>query len=255
MSTPPAINLSTDLYHCRLGRRELDALFTVAGQGFQPNEIKISHERHNRTFTEATLTDLEATVRAAPVPGDPDTWNNLTFTATDPAGRRTVTMSLSPKKVTTTVTGTDATLVYGTDAQIRLFLVHDTIGGQTSPKRMPSPSLTGTIIVGMLLICVLAVAWAKAAKGGDAGESMKDLIDASGPFIVTGYALLALGAFLHTAAVLRSSRGVLAPTRFLPTGGVWRRLSTMEKLTGVGVFVAALAAAGTLISAATDLFK
>ncbi|MEU9272739.1 hypothetical protein AB0E04_46245 [Streptomyces sp. NPDC048251] len=255
MSTPPAINLSTHLYRCRLGQRELDALFTVAGQGFQPGEIEFSHERHSRTFTAPTLADLVSDVRAAPLPGDPDTWNNLTFTATDPAGRRTVTMVLSPKKVTTTVTGTDATLVYGTDTQIRLYLVDDAIGGRTSRKGPSSPSLLGTLIVGVAIIFVLALAFSKAADGGKTGESIKNFLDAAGPFIVTGYGLLGLGAMLHTAALGLGSRGVLAPTRLLPTGGVWNRLSTMEKMTGIGVFVAALAAAGTLISAGTDLFK
>ncbi|MFF2719777.1 hypothetical protein [Streptomyces sp. NPDC058011] len=253
MSTPPAINLSTHLYRCRLGRRELDALFTVAGQGFQPGEIEFSHERHSRTFTEPTLAGLLATVRAAPLPGDPDAWDNLTFTATDPAGRRTVTISLSAKKVTTSVTGSDATLVYGTDTQIRLFLQDDAIGGRTSPKaRTPRP-LNWTVAVGVLIICVLAMAFSVVADGGRSGASVKNVLDACGPFIIVGYILLGLGTSLYTAALAWVSRGVLEPTRALPTGGLWNRLGAMEKIAAVGVLVAALAAVGTLISAGTDL--
>jgi hypothetical protein len=196
-----------------------------------------------------------STVRAAPVPGDPDTWDNLTFKATDPAGRRTVTMELSPKEVKTTVTGTDATLVYGTDAQIRLFLVDDTIGGRTSPKFPATMLMVWTVIVGVFIIMSLAVALAEVAKGGETGESMKNFLAGAGPFIVTGYALLGLSAVLHAMALVWVNRGALAPTRVLPTGGIWSRLSTMEKITGVGVLVAAVGVGGTLISAGTDLFK
>ncbi|WP_141753634.1 hypothetical protein [Streptomyces agglomeratus] len=256
MSTPPSINLSTHLYRCRLGRRELDALFTVAGQGFQPGEIEFSHERHSRTFTAPTLTDLVATVSAAPVPGDPDTWDNLTFTATDPAGRRTVTMLLSPKKVTTTVTGSDATLVYGADAQIRLFLLDDAIGGRTSPKAKPPRSLTWSLIIGVVLIFVLSGVLSVAVDADlEMKASIKSTIEAWAPFISYGYILLSLLAVLHAVALRRVTRGVLTPTRTLPTGGVWSRLSTMEKFTVVGVLVTAAAAVGTLISAGADLYK
>ncbi|WP_159002227.1 hypothetical protein [Streptomyces sp. NRRL B-3229] len=254
MTTPPNISLSTILHRCRLGRRELDALFTVAGQGYQPNEIVFRHFRHSRTFSAPTLADLIADVQAAPLPGDPNHWDNLSFTATDPAGRRTVTMSLSPKKVVTTVSGNDATLVYGTDAQIRLFLVDDAIGGRTSPKAPPSGPLNWVLVAGIALIFILALALSFEVDGGPAGDSVNKALEASGPFIVIGYGLLGFLAAVHGAANVWVSRGVLAPTRSLPTGGVWSRLAMPERIAVVGLLVAVAGSVGTLISAGTDLF-
>ncbi|MER5778357.1 hypothetical protein ABT144_29505 [Streptomyces sp. NPDC002039] len=258
MSTQPNINLVTHLYRCRLGRRELDALFTVAGQGFQPGEVELSHERHSSTFTAATLTDLVSVVRAAPLPGDPDAWDNLTFRATDPTGRRTVTLTLSPKRVTTAVSGSDATLVYGSDSQIRLFLLDGAVGGRPSPAL--GSSLGPAYVVLLFSVVTISMLWSAFVGAtrddiGNMSRRMGILIERSGSLLMAGYTFLGLCMVLHMLASVWVRRGVLAPTRVLPTGGIWSRLTAMEKITAAGVLVAAVAGVGTLISAGADLFK
>ncbi|MEU6299244.1 hypothetical protein [Streptomyces erythrochromogenes] len=248
--TTPVLNLVSLLHGCRLGSQQLDALFSVAGQGFQPGEIEFSHERNSRTFTAPTLADLIAAVRAAPLPGDPDHYDNLKFTATDPAGRRTVTMELTPKAVATRVTGTDATLVYGADSQIRIFLTDRSIGGAAGRTELSTGrSWLVVLATGVLTPLMAALLFINPGhvffdKGSD------------------GLRMLVVGAFLPLVlemwwwlAKSWTDRGVLTPTRILSTGSRWARLSTGERIAASGVLVALLAAIGTLISAGADILK
>lgn len=241
MATPPEITLARIYYGCRLGRRELDSLFTVASQGFQSSSIRLSHQRHNRTFTATTLTDLIAAVQAAPLPGNPDVWTNLTFTAADSGGRCGVTMRITDQEVDVTTTGTEPTWVYGLDVQIRIFLMNTAVGGRLSPK--PESNRYADIFLLFASLFTL--------------------------FVVRGtfgpYSLLWVGFLAGTAVVMvlrltrdgvksRASRARLVPVRDLPTGSMWQRLAPIEQITAVGVVVAAVAAVGTLASAASDLF-
>ncbi|MFD0432027.1 hypothetical protein ACFQ60_47020 [Streptomyces zhihengii] len=166
MTTPPGINLSTKMRYCRLGRRQLDALFTVASQGFQPSEVAVSHTRHNHTYTAGTLGALIAVVTAAPLPSPVDAWDNLRFTATDPSGRRSIEMDLSAKEVSTAVRGSDATLVYGAETQIRLFLQDKSVGGlpHGAQPGMPRGVAWFTAVAGFVLLYWL-VALALIANG------------------------------------------------------------------------------------------
>ncbi|MGW9374063.1 hypothetical protein ACWGVR_29115 [Streptomyces xanthophaeus] len=248
---PPAITLTLTYYKCRFGRRELDALFATAAQGFAPDELSFSHERHSRTFTANCLDDLIAAVCAAPLPGDPDEWTNLTFKATDPTGRRTVTLSLRRGSVDCEVTGTDATLVYGADAQIRLFIEDVSIGGvppieTSSIKKQFAWACALTFFVGNSLWTTLMV------SALTPGMQVHDYA-----VIILGalLCLIFLGATGRLAIQRRADRPVLEVVHELPTGTSWQRLQPIEKLTAYAVAVAAIAAVGTLVSAGTDVFK
>ncbi|MDH6711312.1 hypothetical protein P3T27_008070 [Kitasatospora sp. MAA19] len=247
MSTPPPTTLPGEYYRSRLGRRELDGLFATASEGFQPPEIVVSHERHHRTFSAPTLNDLVAMVQAAPLPGDPDEWDNLTYEATDPAGKRSITIRLTAERVDTHVTGSDTTLVYGSDSKIRIYLEHKRIGAIDSPmspaRKQMRKSLVGVATFGVLLW--YGYFWYTPAPG--AAPPPLTILG----LLTTVFFVLALKEWLQD----RSARGCLEPTRQLPTGSLWSRLPTMEKLTAIAALVAAVAAVGTLISAGTDLFK
>ncbi|MFC9268973.1 hypothetical protein ACFTXJ_14520 [Streptomyces zhihengii] len=255
MTTPPVINLSTKVWDCRLGRQQLDALFTVASQGFQPAEVEVSHTRHNHTYTAGTLGDLIAAVTAAPLPSPIDKWDNLRFTATDPTGRRSVEMALARKEVSVEVKGSDATMVYGTETQIRLFLQDEAVGGHPAGTTLPLPRLwvwMGALCV--LVMLYLTVSLTVMYGGGEVGAMVESALFLSlGPLVVV--LLLALFSMvLHMFIYARSTRALLVPTRDLPTGSAWSRLGAIEKITAVGVGVAAVAAIGTLLSAGADVF-
>ncbi|WP_097977895.1 hypothetical protein [Streptomyces sp. gb14] len=253
--TTPMLNLNSRLFRCRLGAQELAALFTVASQGFQPGEIEFSHERHNRTFTARTLADLISAVQAAPLPGDPDRYDNLAFTATDPAGRRTVAMRLTPQAVATRITGTDATLVYGTDSQIRLFLTDEAIGGQASSNARAKGFFERQVAsnMGLLLLSTLVVG--TAIKNADDSQQVLDAARTPATAMMWIFVAVNICLFGHDAVVARVTRGVLAPTRTLPSGNFWERLNSGERIAYAGVLVAILAATGTLISAGADVLK
>ncbi|MFE3676111.1 hypothetical protein [Streptomyces griseus] len=253
--TTPTLNLSHRLYRCRLGAQELAALFTVASQGFQPGEIEFSHERHSRTFTARTLADLISDVQAAPLPGNPDQYDNLTFTATDPAGRRTVVMKLTPQAVATRITGIDATLVYGTDSQLRIFLTDEAIGGQKSRTARAKGFFERQIATNMGLLLVSAVVVGTAVKDVDNSEQVLDSIRTPATAMMWVFLAVNICLFGHDAVVARVTRGVLAPTRTLPSGNFWDRLNSGERIAYAGVLVAILAATGTLISAGADVLK
>lgn len=245
--TNPPVTLPLTSYGCRLGRRELDSLFTTASQGFVSTEIEVSHERHSRVFSAPSLAELIAAVQAAPLPGNPEEWDNIKFTATDPSGGRTVTMHLTPQMVSATVTGTDANLVYGTHTQIRIFLEDKTIGGRDSPvsepRRQLRKSLTGLAVFGFMT--VYGVFWYTPEPGA-----------APPPLTFLGLIMTAIFGFAVKEWLQdRTSRGCLEPTRNLLVGSLWSRLPMMERLTAIAAMIAAVAAIGTLVSAGSDFFK
>ncbi|MFJ8074393.1 hypothetical protein ACIQ7Q_10780 [Streptomyces sp. NPDC096176] len=260
MCTPPALHLTLTLYRCRLGKRELGSLFTVASQGYAPGELQFSHERHSRTFTSATLAGLIADVQAAPLPGDPDVWANLTFTATDPAGRRTLTLRLTPDKADLTVTGTDATLVYGTQTQIMLFLTDEAIGGSRHAphKWYEMRRRLSTVLLPFLIVAWTLVLYFHPLEDPYLQPETAHLWPAALLLICACAVILLLVGLARLGGFLlreRATRGVLEPTQDLLPGSPWQQLSAIEKITAVGVAVAGVAAIGTLVAVADDIVK
>lgn len=260
-----AITLTPKYYRCRLGRRQIDNLFETASAGLNPGSVEVSTERDNRTFTAATLDDLVHAVREAPLPSDPDQWANLAFTAKDAADKCAVTMHLAPDHVDVSVSGSDPTWVYGADAQIRLFLENEAVGGSSKPRSEAHRKMRSASAGGFLwtFVLVYAVVWfpgsTAGAPPGAKGEALdmyvnKPLAPASLSILAVIALYFAIRAIQHWARD-RVLKGRLEVTSELPGGGWWRTLSTTEQLTAAGVLVAMLAALGTLISAGADVFK
>ncbi|MEU0190129.1 hypothetical protein ABZ250_09770 [Streptomyces afghaniensis] len=260
---PPAITLKHAYHRCRLGRRQLDGLFAIASSGFSADAVEFSTERHNRTFCAATLDHLVTAVSSAPLPGDPNHWDNLTFTAKEVSGKCAVRVELAPEVVEVAVTGTEPTWVYGADAQIRLFLEDEAIGGTTSSRseerrKMRSEASMAFFLTGLV---VYAVVWfpgsrmSSAPPGATGPEWENKPVPLPGLIFLAALALYAAGNAVRHWARDRAGRGYLAVTGELPSGSWWKTLSTAEQLSAVSVLIAVLAALGTIVSAGADVFK
>ncbi|QKZ18808.1 hypothetical protein [Streptomyces chartreusis] len=259
---PPAITLKHTYYRCRLGRRQLDGLFATASAGFSTDAVEISTERHNRIFRAPALDHLVAAVRSAPLPGDPDQWSNLTFTAQEASGKCAVSVQLMPEHVEVTVTGLDPTWVYGADAQIRLFLEDEAVGGSSKSRseahRKMRSAMGGAFLWTFMI--VYAVVWYPGSRvGAPPGATGAEWVNK--PLPLGSLLVLAMVALYFAVRTVqhwardRAGRGRLAVTGELPAGTWWKRLSTAEQLSAVGLLVTALATLGTLVSAGADVFK
>ncbi|WP_143052010.1 hypothetical protein [Streptomyces sp. 2131.1] len=259
---PPAITLKHTYYRCRLGRRQLDGLFATASSGFSTDAVELSTESHNRTFRAAALDDLVAAVRSAPLPGNPDQWSNLTFTAKEASGRCAVSVQLTPEHAEVTVTGSDPTWVYGADAQIRLFLEDEAVGG-SSKSRSEAHRKMRSAVGGVFLwtfVIVYAVVWYPGSRvgappGATGAEWVNKPLPLSSLLVLAMFALYFAVRAVQQWARDRAGRGRLAVTGELPAGSWWKTLSTAEQLSAVGLLAATLATLGTLVSAGADVFK
>ncbi|MFF2402693.1 hypothetical protein [Streptomyces goshikiensis] len=257
-----AITLKHVYYRCRLGRRQLDALFVTASAGFGGSGIEYSTERNSRTFRAPTLGELVDAVRSAPLPGDPDKWDNLAFVAKEPSGKCAVTLLLDQERVEVSATGSDPTWVYGADAQIRIFLEDEAVGGgsarRSEARRRTLNAALGVLLWGFLL--VYAVAWfpgstAGAPPGATGPEWVNKPLPMGSLAILAAFPLYFAVKAVRFWARDRAEAARLAVTGEVPDGRWWKTLTTTERLTAVGVLVAILAALGTLVSAGADVFK
>ncbi|MEY2226868.1 hypothetical protein [Streptomyces sp. BF23-19] len=257
-----AVTLKHAYYRCRLGRRQLDALFVTASAGFGESGIEYSTERNSRTFRAPTLIDLVDAVRSAPLPGDPDKWDNLAFVAKDSSGKCAVTLQLDQEQVEVSIIGSDPTWVYGADAQIRIFLEDGAVGGgsarRSDARRKSQSAALGALFWVFWLL--YAVAWYPGSKvGAPPGATGDEWVNK--PLPTSSLAVLAaIGLYFALKALQfwardRAGAGRLAVTGEVPDGRWWKTLTTTEQLTAIGVLVAILAALGTLISAGADVFK
>ncbi|MET7906174.1 hypothetical protein ABZS86_33830 [Streptomyces sp. NPDC005355] len=201
-------------------------------------------------------------MRSAPLPADPDQWSNLTFTAKEASGKCAVTAQLTPERAEVIVTGSDPTWVYGADAQIRIFLEDDAVGGSSKPRSEANRKMRSAVggVVLWTFMIVYAVVWypgshAGAPPGATGSEWANKPLSPGSLSVLAVIALYFAVRAVQQWARDRAGKGRLAVTGELPAGSWWKTLSTSEQLSAVGLLVAVLATLGTLVSAGADVFK
>ncbi len=107
---------------CRLGKSELNRLFSLAPEGIPIAAISVSTQRDGTRYSAVTLDDLVDHVRNSNASGNLDKWDNLALEAAGSSGDRKVSINIDTIRVETQVSGADATWVHGQAARIQLFL-------------------------------------------------------------------------------------------------------------------------------------
>ncbi|MEU9413493.1 hypothetical protein AB0E08_48475 [Streptomyces sp. NPDC048281] len=109
-------------YRWRLGRSELDRLFSVAREGFADDEVVLSTVRNDTRYRQRSLEGLVSAILTSPTAGDPQTWGNIHFEAVKEGDGRHLEIHIDSGKLVAYVVGSDATWVYGQTARLDMLL-------------------------------------------------------------------------------------------------------------------------------------
>jgi hypothetical protein len=236
---------------CRLGRSELDRLFSLAPEGIDPTDITLSTQRDNTRYHAGNLESLVASVREGHAAGNLDAWENLTLEAEASGGDRKVTVTIDIQRVEVQVSGADATWVYGQAARIELFLKgadgnKKAEGGswQEVLKLLPTMLFLAPPLVGM----VLGIKWVD-PEGVKARENVPGLSVADMMFGITvGFGPWLLVLVIGSLILARANRAVLNVTGEVPHGSWWSRASPTDR---IALCVLITAVLGVIIAALT----
>ncbi|MBP0932630.1 hypothetical protein J0X20_03235 [Streptomyces sp. KCTC 0041BP] len=231
---------------CRLGKSELNRLFSLAPEGIPAVSVAISTQRDSTRYSAGTLTGLIEHIRDANASGNLDSWDNLNLEAADNTGDRKITIKIDTGRVEVQVAGGDATWVHGQAARIDLLLKG--AGGRNHAAEADraaaasKDALTASIAV-ILLAGGLLLGWKVTDVGHARGmELFADM--AMGTLIGAGpVALAGLLAFFFAR---RTNRARLTPTAEVPHGHWWHRASTTDKIALCALTVAILTFLATL---------
>ncbi|MEV7156961.1 hypothetical protein AB0N77_20410 [Streptomyces misionensis] len=228
------------LRKCRLGRSELDRLFSVAAEGIPGTSIHLSTQRDGIEFSCPTLSELATAVEQATGSSGQD-WSNLGFEGQD-ADRR-IRIDIDLERVELHVSGQDATWVHGRRAVLEQILRKS--GGHEPGKARSSWS--GNLLGGGVLMAVLVVMAHTVGPLIDPAE-YKNLDPHAGVVLGRGSMAMILVGGLGTWITRRAQRPLLLVTGEVPAGSWWSRLSPNEKF-------AAVAAGAGVISAIAAVFN
>ncbi|MEU3124399.1 hypothetical protein ABZ696_29555 [Streptomyces albidoflavus] len=221
MTAAPATTRNHTYQFYRLGNQDLIELFSCATGNIPPAHVSVTTEHNNTRRTASSLPDLISDVTTAPGYDSHVPWGNLKFEAKDPNGELEIRIDITPARIKVEVTGTNAILVYGQQARVELFLLNR---GAKEEGRSRRPEL-------MLGIATAAVY--------------------SNPAPLSPY--LATVMAVTFVIMLYSGRTKLRILENVPRGSTWSRFTPIEKVTVVGVYIAALGAVGALASGFTDV--
>ncbi|WP_336116515.1 hypothetical protein [Streptomyces sp. PTD9-10] len=239
-------------YQCRLGKDDLERMFTMACDGIHLPDVKISTVAGNTRFWKTTLQDLVAAVHSG-APEISETWTNLALEAGTPSQERGVKITIDKERTEVNVSGSDTTWAFGQIARIEKFLV-------SRGAVFSSPRYENTIMY-ISLFFFLGLGTFLLVHGVD-GESAADCIERvknssrdaaiGNSLIVFTYAFGMLFPF-YQIVKRKALRARLDVSANLRTGSWWSRLSPAEKIAAIGIPIAALATLAALVTAANDL--
>ncbi|MEU1575428.1 hypothetical protein ABZ519_30575 [Streptomyces collinus] len=240
---------------CRLGKGELNRLFSLTSEGIDAASTSVSTQRDSTRYSAGTLNDLIEHVRNSNASGNLDVWDNLMLEAANNTGDRKVSINIDNERVEVQLSGIDATWVHGQAARIELFLKG--AGGQkknevTSKKlRKEIPlALLGLIPPGAMLLGIYAVA-PQTMKSTQSAEDKNAQLLGMFAGLIPAVLLLGIGFWI----VRRANRAILAPTSEIPHGSWWFRASSADKIALGGLITATLSFFVALAALGSDLLK
>ncbi|WP_427920889.1 hypothetical protein [Streptomyces sp. cg40] len=109
-------------YRWRLGHDELIRLYSVAAEGFAPDDIVVSTVRNSTRYSRRSLDELVTALDASAMAGALRTWENLAFEAGESTNARHIALAIDGGRLTLVVEGEDATWVFGQTARLEMLL-------------------------------------------------------------------------------------------------------------------------------------
>ncbi|MFJ7335206.1 hypothetical protein ACIQU3_15795 [Streptomyces sp. NPDC101110] len=231
---------------CRLGRSELDRLFSLAPEGIPSAYTAVSTQRDNTRYTADDMSALIDALNEANAPGDLHTWDNLMQVAGDAEGDRKVSLDIAQGRVVVQISGRDATWAYGQGARIQLLL--EAAGGKE-----PGPGLVKMIDdmkwSTLWLLASLGVCLVSGSYVADPDSLFRTEQWRASAGVLAGLVVWGVFALIAASIVSRANRPLLLPTTEVPRGSWWNRASSTDRIALGGLVVAAL----SLIVAAVAL--
>ncbi|MGV9624728.1 hypothetical protein [Streptomyces tendae] len=225
-------------YTYRVGRSQLDRIFSIATEGFTSDRVRFETERSGTRLTRATLEELVSAVAASSLPGDPNVWENLSFRAY--GNDNHISIEISDLGFRASISGPDATWVHGQTARLKAIV--EPVAGEARPweirqRRAGKIGLFTGILTALSTVIVVRAA-----------EEPPGTVET-----VTG--ATAVGSFLAALVFLIGTAGKgkkkthLSATEELVETKWWQDLSTADKIALGSLGVAALAAIAAYLSA------
>ncbi|WP_329528567.1 hypothetical protein [Streptomyces sp. NBC_01462] len=238
---------------CRLGKSELNRLFSLASEGTTAASIAVSTQRDSSRYSAGTLTDLVDHVQSSTASGNLDLWDNLTFEASDNTGGRKVSIKLDTERAEVQVAGLDATWVHGQAARVELFLKGT--GGEPMKNAEanqgsgpPFLGFLGGVLVSVLLGFFLAEP--RAVKNNGSPDNPLAKV----PSVLTSPAMLAILVGIGFWIVAQANRAVLRPMEEIPHGSWWSRAANADRIALCGLIVGVLSLLVTFATLGKDHF-
>ncbi|MEU2236145.1 hypothetical protein [Streptomyces vietnamensis] len=237
---------------CRLGKSELNRLFSLAPEGIPAAAVQISTQRDSTRYRAGNLTDLVDHVRNSNASGNLDDWDNIRLDAADATGDRKVAIHIDTGRVEVQASGIDATWVHGQAARIELLLKG--AGGEirNAPQEMKTRrdfALAGLTAIPSAYLTVYAAGQAVPEADRHPGSWPQLAAQLVGIAIVVGTFWLA------RKIVRRVNRALLMPTAEVPHGSWWSRASNTDKIGLGSLAVAFLALIVAVLTLGKDLVK
>lgn len=242
---------------CRLGKSELNRLFSLAPEGIAAASVSISTQRDSTRYSAGTLPDLVDHVLNSNASGNLDVWENLTLEAADNTGDRKISINIDTERVEVQVSGLDATWVHGQAARIELFLKGT--GGEKKNneevvkdlrKALPAALVGALCLYGSMELGGQVLA-PQAMKSTKSTEDQIAMILG----MLAGAAPLILAVIAASWIARRANRAVLKPTLEVPHGSWWSRASSADKIALSALIVATLSFFVALATLGKDLLR
>ncbi|MEW1680524.1 hypothetical protein [Streptomyces sp. NPDC093594] len=232
-----------EFYTYRVGRSQLDRLFSIATEGFTPERITFETERSGTRLIRATLEELVSAVAESSLPGDPNVWENLSFRAYGDG--KHISIEINDHWFRTSISGPDATWVHGQTARLKAIV--EPIAGEVRPWEIRHRRAAK---IGLYAGSLTALATLILLRGSKEETGIVETI--TGVTLVG--ATIALIVWLIGTTGKGKKRTHLSATEELSDTKWWQDLSASEKIALGGLGVAALAAIATSLSAYADVW-
>ncbi|MFJ4360639.1 hypothetical protein ACIP25_30670 [Streptomyces massasporeus] len=231
-----------EFYTYRLGRSQLDRLFSIAAEGFRPEQLKFETERGGTSFTRSTLEELVSSVAASPLPGDPDEWSNLSFQAIE--DWKHISIDITRHWLRVSISGPDATWVHGQAARLKAIV--EPVAGTIRPSELRSRraakiSLAAGLLAGLAAFLI--------------GQGTPDLTTGGA---ITGAIMVAtvMGTIVFWIGIAGKgkTRTLISVTGEISDRRWWQDLSMADKIALGSLAVTTLAAIAAFLSAYADVW-
>ncbi|MFJ4748736.1 hypothetical protein [Streptomyces albogriseolus] len=238
-------------YQCRLGKDDLERLFSIAREGITIPEVRFSTVAGNTRFWKEDLQDLISTVNdnAPEINGK---WANLALEAN--SQERGAKISVDLERVEVNIFGSDSTWSHGQMARIERFLI-----SRWAVFNSPRYENTVTYLSVAFFLRLGAFFLIHGIESDTVEDCLRQARNANRDAYISNFLIFFTFAFgiifpFYQFMKRRALRAKFSVSENLASGSWWSRMSTSERIAAIGIPIAALATFAALVTAANDLW-